>query len=301
MDECIAKGEKLWKQDPGNLEAAFFLAGAHGFKGRLNSDRKNWRKATLDGRAALKWLEVSRGKEKFSPEFLFGDGLFNYYWQYIHENYALLRPVLAFFPKGTKKLGLEQLTTVSRTAFYTRTEAQTYLMRIYANEEATPEKAYPLALYLRGFFPDNPYFERSYARVCYSTGRVAECVASSRSILAKCQANYTGYEENTFRYASYFLGFYAQRMQAKLDSAEYYYKLSIEAADKSKQENSGYTLYALYFLGEIYTERKDYPAAKKYLYMVLDRGDKDQGAYKEAKAWIAKHPELQSKKWYQIF
>ena len=56
--------------------------------------------------------------------------LYNYYAEWISENYAILRPVLMFFPDGNKELGIKQLKTVANNAFYTRTEAQYFLMRI---------------------------------------------------------------------------------------------------------------------------------------------------------------------------
>ena len=51
-------------------EAAFFLAAAYAFKGRLYSDeeRKNWRKAVSAGTSALDYLEDSKEKEGLNPE-----------------------------------------------------------------------------------------------------------------------------------------------------------------------------------------------------------------------------------------
>lgn len=39
MEETIAKAEVMLEEDPENKEAAFFLAAAYGFKGRLLSER----------------------------------------------------------------------------------------------------------------------------------------------------------------------------------------------------------------------------------------------------------------------
>jgi hypothetical protein len=46
-----------------------------------------------------------------------------------------LRPFLILFDKGDKERGLEQLREVAHNAFYTRTEAQYWLMRILFTEE----------------------------------------------------------------------------------------------------------------------------------------------------------------------
>src|SRR5690554_4107324 len=44
MDESIEKAQAIYDADPNNKEAAFFLAAAYGFEGRLHSERKNWTK-----------------------------------------------------------------------------------------------------------------------------------------------------------------------------------------------------------------------------------------------------------------
>ena len=82
MDTTIQVAERLYKEYPVyKAEAAFFLAAAYGFKGRLYSDeeRKNWRKAATVGKSALNYLEESRGNHHLSPELVFGDALYNYF------------------------------------------------------------------------------------------------------------------------------------------------------------------------------------------------------------------------------
>jgi hypothetical protein len=108
MDSSIDKAEKIWDETE-NPEAAFFMAAAYGFKGRLHAERKNWTRATLAAKNALKYLEYSREFADFSPELMFGDGLYNYYYHFIKQNFPLLRPVLWLFPKANKLMGIQQL------------------------------------------------------------------------------------------------------------------------------------------------------------------------------------------------
>src|SRR5690606_26692772 len=133
--------EVMFEEDKTNKEAAFFLAAGYGFQSRLYSERKSWTKAAFAGRYALKYMDLSRGEEEFNPELLLGDALFNYFSEWIPENYPLLRPVMALFPKGNKALGLQQLEQVANNAFYTRVEAQYFLFRLYASEEKRPYDA----------------------------------------------------------------------------------------------------------------------------------------------------------------
>src|SRR5690349_23531809 len=177
MDSTISVAEDLEDKDPDyKVEAAFFMAAAYGFKGRLYSDedRKNWGKAASAGKDALDYLEMSKEKENLSIELLFGDALYNYFSIWVPENYPSLKPLLWFFPKGDKALGLKQLKEVSYNAFYTRTEAMVWLMRILNSYENDQVRAFQISQYLWKTYPDNPYFHRYYARMLYSRGMYAD-------------------------------------------------------------------------------------------------------------------------------
>jgi len=177
MDTTISVADNLYENHPEyKVEAAFFLSAAYGFKGRLYSEeeRQNWRKAAVVGKKALNYLEVSKGFHTLSPELLFGDALYNYFSVWVPENYPSLKPIMWFFDKGDKALGLKQLKEVSYNAFYTRTEAMVWLMRIQNSYENNRQEAMNLSFYLYKTYPDNPFFHRYYARSLYGNGRFAE-------------------------------------------------------------------------------------------------------------------------------
>lgn len=173
MDTTQRLAKRLYK-DYNEIEGAFFLAAAYAFEGRLYSERGWYRKAAIAGKNSLKYLKYSRGHEAYSPELLFGDALFNYYAEWIRENYPWLRPLMWMFPEGDKKKGIEQLKEVARNAFYSRTEAQYYLMRLLATEENDVRGAIQVAEYLNESFPKNAYFERYYLRLLYQSGRYSQ-------------------------------------------------------------------------------------------------------------------------------
>ncbi len=60
MDTTIMYAEKIFdeaeKKSPKQIEAAFFLSAAYAFKGRLESNRRNWTAATIAGKRALNYL-----------------------------------------------------------------------------------------------------------------------------------------------------------------------------------------------------------------------------------------------------
>ncbi|MGC4022133.1 MAG: tol-pal system protein YbgF [Cyclobacteriaceae bacterium] len=290
MDSSILIAENLHKHYPEyRIEAAFFLAASHGFKGELYADeeRKNWLKATGEGKAALKYMEECREKNNLSPELLFGDALYNYFREWVPENYKSLKPIFWFFRHGDKKLGLQQLKEVSYNAFYTRTEAMVWLMRILAGYENDGQRALQIAEYLHQTFPDNAYFHRYYARMLYSQGSQPQMEIECKNILQRIDSGKVGYEAVSGRYASFFLG-QMNEFRRKFDDAKKYYLLSVKYSEQAKATESGYYLYSLISLGEIAEKQKDKALAKKYFKEVQKHSSRKDDVYKDAKQRLKK-------------
>jgi hypothetical protein len=288
LDRANAKAKKMLDQNPKNKEAAFFLAAGHGFQGRLYSERKSWTKATFAGKNALKYMEMSRGEQEFNPELLLGDALFNYFSVWIPENYPLLKPVLALFPKGNKKLGLSQLEKVASNAFYTRVEAQYFLFRLYGSEENRPEDALRIVEYLHEKFPNNPYFHRSYARYLYTTGKWTQAMQESLEILDRLQQKQFGYEATSGRYAAFYLGEYFYRIGNTIEAKRYYSKTAT-IGEESESQESGYYLFSLISLGKIATAEKNKALAKTYFNQVKRYAKRKHPAHQEARDFIKKN------------
>ena len=288
LDRANSKALKILKQNPRNKEAAFFLAAGYGFQGRLYSERKSWTKATFAGKNALNYMEMSRGEEEFNPELLLGDALFNYFSIWIPENYPLLKPVLALFPKGNKKLGLTQLEKVASNAFYTRVEAQYFLFRLYGSEENRPQDALRIVEYLHEKFPNNPYFHRSYARYLYTTGKWTQAMQESLEILDRIEQKQFGYEATSGRYAAFYLGEYFYRI-GNLTEAKRYYSITVTIGEESETQESGYYLYSLISLGKIATFEKNKALAKTFFNQVKKYAKRKHPAHQEARDFIKKN------------
>ena len=290
MDTTIQVAERLYKDyPPYKVEASFFLAAAYGFKGRLYSDeeRKNWRKAASVGKDALDYLEESKGAHHLSPELLFGDALYNYFSVWVPENYPALKPLLWFFRKGDKALGLSQLKEVSYNAFYTRTEAMVWLMRILNSYENDQFQALQISKYLIENYPDNPFFHRYYARMLYSMGRYAEAEPVCMDILARIDSGMVGYEATSGRYAAFFLG-QINESRKNLEEAKRFYQLCLKFAEQIESTDSGYYLYSLIALGEISGKQGDKAGARRYFKLVKDKADRKDEAFKDAKKRLKK-------------
>lgn len=288
LDRANEKSQKLFDEDETNKEAAFFLAAGYGFQGRLFSERKSWTRAAFAGRSALKYMDLSRGEEEFNPELLLGDALFNYFSVWIPENYPLLRPVMALFPKGDKDLGLEQLEQVAENAFYTRIEAQYFLFRLYASQEKRPYEALRISEYLHSEFPNNPYFHRSYARHLYTVGRWNESVKQSLEILDRIEKKQTGYESNSGRYASFYIAQYYDKIKDKQTAKSYYLK-TISYGEESESQESGYYLFSLVQLGKMEVAAGNKKIAKDYFKKVKKYAKRKHPAHVEAREFIKKN------------
>ncbi len=284
MDTVITISENLEIIPKHEVEGAFFLAAAYGFKGRLYSseERRNWGKAAFAGKNALKYMQKSEGMHDLSPELLFGDALYNYFSVWVPENYPLLKPILAFFPKGDKELGIKQLREVSFNAFYTRTEAQVFLMRIWNSYENERSKALQLSEYLHQTYPDNPYFHRYYARMLYSTGKYTSAKPVSETILQKIDSGALGYEATSGRYAAFFLG-QIHETRRNYEEAKYYYRRAVAFGREIEATDTGYFLYSLIALGDIAKLEGDEKEAKRYYKLVKKEAKRSQSAHKNAR------------------
>lgn len=288
MDSTIMYAQRLYEKDNRNLEAAFFMSAAYGFQARLHSERGNWRKATVASRHSLEYLQKSRVANGLSPEFLFGEALYNYYAVWIAQNYPLLRPVILFFPRGDKNLGLQQLKNVAQDGFYTGTEAKFFLMKILANEESDPFEAMPIARSLATTYPDNAYFQRFYAMMCFRQGSFRETERISNEILTKYNKRMPGYEAIGGRYASYFLAYICQNRK-DYPKAKQLYEQCITFAKSTGEMESGYYISSHLNLGRIYDQEKDYKRAKTHYEEVKDKAERKTDAFHEAKAYLKKH------------
>jgi tetratricopeptide (TPR) repeat protein len=291
MDTAIVKAQRMYDADPTNYEASFFLSAAYGFDARLHAERRDWRKATVSSKRSLTYLQKSREANGLSPEFTFGEGLFNYYAVWIAEEYPWLRPILLFFPKGDRARGLEQLQTVANQGFYTGTEARFFRMRILASErENKTEEAMLMSRSLMHDFPDNACFARSYASQCFMVGEFADLEATSRDILTKLGKGLPGYEGFSGRVASYFMGYVMQNRYRDLAKARDYYLRCLVFSESVGETQKGYYLFSLNNLGHIAAVQRNLDEARRYYEQVLDLAGKKSEMYKEARAYLSKHP-----------
>jgi hypothetical protein len=282
MDSAIDKAEKWQKKHKGSKEAQFFLSASYAIKGRLYAEREKWVKSAWAGKKAIKYLDDSRGEENINPELLFGDGVYNYYSKWIHENYKSLRPLLTFFRKGNKEQGIRQLEHVANNAFYSRMEARYFLVQIYAMEKQSA-KSLSMAAQMHSMYPNNSFFHRFVARNSFALGRLQEAEVYARELLDNVTAGKYGYGPNDGRYGAYILGYLAMHRYRNYTEAKTYFEKSILYALENDSKETGYYASANLYLGKIASEEKRYAEAVKYWGEAMKNADKKSSTYSEAK------------------
>lgn len=292
LDSAIFFGKKLYDEDETNYEAAFFLSASYGFKGKLYAIRHNYLSASNEGRKALKYLKLENKAEAMSPEFMFGTALYNYFREKIYEEYFWLRPLikLSSSTKGDKELGIKQLNEVALNAFYTRTESQAYLIDIYINYENGKERqALPIAKYLHETYPDNPYFQKYYGKICSKLGQTNITEKVSIDFIDKYNKHYWGYEDLGLRSATFYLGTIYKSNYGQYEKAKQYLSTCVNVSEKINK-TSGYYIYSLEALVDICDSQKAFEEAKNYCKKILKHGDADLGneaeSIKNAKIYL---------------
>ncbi len=278
IDTTIAWADRLYSENKTNIEAAFFLAAANGLKGEFYGNAKNYSKSALAAKNAINYASVTSDNSDLSPEFLYGKGILNYYRTWLREEYPLLTPFLVFFPSGDKELGIQQLKEVTYNSFYSRTEAQYQLLRIYDNEDQY-HKGYPIAKYLATTYPDNAYFLRQYAKFSWFVNKYDEAKNACKSIIEKFENDMPGFEETSGRYAGYILGDIYYKREKKIDSAKYYFTKAIEYSERAGYTDQGYYLYSINNMAKIAEDEGDYKTALDYYERLRKNGKKKKKSY----------------------
>ncbi len=299
MDSSIIFAEKMYKNDSYDVEANFFLAAAYGLKGRIYSDRGNWGKATTAGKNAMTHLSKNKDIDDLGVEFLFGTALYNYYSVWVPEKYPIMKPVMIMFPKGNAEEGINQLKDVAFNSFYTRVEAQAHLLSIYLDVESLDrvtdkEKqennqfCFSLLKNLIQDYPNNPYFARIYAKCCFNLGRIAEMVEISKNIISKYESKVPFYEEQSVRYASFFMGYYNHIYTKDNAEAIKYFQLSEQVSETLKAYHMGYYHYTLFYLGQELEKKGEKQKAKEYYKKVKKYAGKHDTVYEMASKALGK-------------
>lgn len=273
LDDAIDYCEDLLDKNPNNADALFFKGGSLGFRGLLYSIRESWFKAAGDGAEALPIVTKVYKTDSTNVDVQLGFGIYNYFAVALPEQYPVIKPLMVFIPKGDKKKGLAQLDYAARKGKYAHYEARFTLLKLYSMFEKNYDKALYYANWLLDDFPNNPVFHRYLGQVQIKKYGYQMAGATFKDIYDRCNKGMFGYNKKVKREATYYLGV-KSKLDKDIDQAIKYFEDSERlSSELDEDEESGFYINAVLYLGQLNDLKGNRAKAKKYYEKVLDMPD----------------------------
>lgn len=155
LNKCVEASHRYYDKPAYKMECTFFLLAGHGFLALAENYKGSFMSATQEARKALKYFKEGKKYKNSNAEFLFANGLYNYYRERYPETKPIVKPVMVFFDAGNKAQGLAELEKSFRTSVFSRTEAAMYLRDIYIKYEANFGKALYFSSEVYRDYPNN--------------------------------------------------------------------------------------------------------------------------------------------------
>ncbi|ADQ18364.1 hypothetical protein [Leadbetterella byssophila] len=162
LNLCVEASHKYYDKPGYRMECTFFLLAGHGFLALAENYKGNSMSAAQEARKALKFFKEGKKFKNTNAEFLFANGLYNYYRERYPETKPIVKPIMVFFDSGNMAQGLAELEKSYKNSVFSKTEAGTYLRDIYIKYESNFGKALHFSQDLYQRYPRNYIFRISY-------------------------------------------------------------------------------------------------------------------------------------------
>jgi tetratricopeptide (TPR) repeat protein len=281
VEKVIDVSEDALDRNENDENALFYKGGAIGYRGLVHSFRESWLKAAEDGRKALSLFQDASEINPGNKEVIFGNGIYNYFAEYVPEKYPFLKPLLILFPKGDKVKGLMQIKETATNSTYAKTEAKLILSYLYLRYEKNYKECeyYSNDLYTQ--YPENPVFAKYLYNAYVGDAKFNEAVQGWKQVLQFADENRFGFNNKSLiREANYYIGFCLMHLGQNEESLKYLLKseqLSYEI-DKGETMIKAFTIL---WLGVVDSRLGNKEKAKEYFNTVLKMenfGDSHQQA-----------------------
>ncbi len=272
LETAIDVCDEILDKNPNDVDALFFKGGSLGFRGRLKSIREEWFGAVLDGKDALPLVHKVYAADSTNIDVQLGFGIYNYYAAAVPEKYPFVKPFMAVFPGGNKAKGIRQLEYVANRGKYAKYESQFFLLTLYYGFEEDNLQALKYAERLFNEFPGNSLFERYIGRIHFRLGNKDVSTSVFKSIYEKAVSKKNGYNKNSLREASYYVGLDFIKLQPA-KAIEFFEECVKISKELDADEESGFLINATLYLARLYKNDKNYKKASEYYESVLDYRD----------------------------
>lgn len=156
--KSISNCEIMMRRDQDNKEAIFFDLVARLMLMQYYADNDLSKKVIAIVSLAYKLIRKGFLLKDEIVDFYYSTGLYNYYREAYPEFYPKYRAFALFFPKGDKKLGLQQLDYAGENSVFLSAEATSFLYYIYMNFESNYVIAMNYVNILNNHYPNNPLY-----------------------------------------------------------------------------------------------------------------------------------------------
>jgi tetratricopeptide (TPR) repeat protein len=275
LEACIDQCDEILDENDKNVDAMFFKGGSLGFRGRLLAIRESWFKAALDGKDGLALIFKAYAADSKNVDIQLGFGIYHYYAEVIPQRYPAVKPFMVFFPKGDKAKGLKELDNVAWNGRYARIESRYFLLTLNFQFEENMSETAKWAQYLLHDYPNNPMFERYIGLIPVKQNDYKTASKTFHNIYHKCNRGMPGYNDRFKREAAYYIGndFLTRNIP---DSAAFYFDQSEKLSRKlDKDEESGWQINSVFFLGMMYDLLGKRDLAIKYYNQTLRLHDRN--------------------------
>ena len=256
LNRCVTASHRYYEKPAYRMECTFFLLAGHGFLALAENYRGSFLSATQEARKALKYFKEGKKYKNTNAEFLFANGLYNYYRERYPETKPIVKPIMVFFDAGNKAQGLAELEKSFRNSVFSKTEAAMYLRDIYIKYEANFGKALYFSSEIYKAYPRNYIIRITQIESLLLNMKYEE--AENLNV---------GLKNNTNAVASLsyhmFDGFLKEHWHKDPAQAKAAYKraLKVKYNDRYTKE---YVAFAYLGLARIAAQEGDKPAARDY-------------------------------------
>ncbi len=289
VDKCIKLCDEKLDANENDDWILFLKGGVIGYRGFLNSIRENWLSAVNDGKEGLSLLQRSYELNPENKDAIFGVAIYNYSADYAGERFPFLKPLMIFFPKGNKELGLQQLLDCSQNAKYSKTEAKYVLCHVNLIYEKNYAESEKYALELVKMYPQNPVFEKYLGRSYVGESKFNESALTWQDVMAKNDSGKIGFNTKyTRQEAAYYLAV-SYLNTGKDDDAKKLYDETINLCNElDKDKETAYKVFSTLGLGMINDRKGNRNDALRFYDKVLDMQEFDNS--KQLAEYYKKNP-----------
>jgi len=285
LEDCIDMCDDILDKNENNIDALFFKGGSIGFRGRLRAIRESWFKAALDGKDGLAIVFKAYEADPKNTDIQLGFGIYHYYADVIPGKYPAVKPFMIFFPKGDKEKGLKELENVAWNGRYARIESRYFMMTLNFQFEENMVETRRWGRILLNDFPNNPNFQKYYGLTFVKENNYPEAVKTFWDIYNKCLRGMPGYNKRFEREATYYIGM-DYKLRNKVDSAAVFFEKSEKLSRQiDKDEESGFLINTVFYLGMLYDQMGMREKAVKYYKETLKLRDRND-SHKYAEQYL---------------